>query len=923
MSRKQKWIARRALLMTFMGAIVLVLPSTNASNSADLNPAACSIPNFNGPTKITLSSPRAIVVSDFNKDGKPDIATASHFSNNVSILLGNGTGGFSGPTNFALQGAVASHPIFLVSADLNGDGNADLVAANEDGNRAVSVLLGNGTGGFGAASSFITVTQAKTSSVALGDVNGDNKLDLAVTNADPFSQRIIVATGDGTGQFTFLRNLSSGGFPPNHVVMRDINGDNKTDLVVANGAATAQTPGTVGVLLGDGAGNFSAATTFAVGIGPVSIAVEDFSGDGKLDLAVANQGSNNMSVLLGNGAGSFNPPATYDARGTGPQSVVPADFNGDGKVDLALSNTRPGSAVIFMGDGAGGFTASANFSTGGPLFIGSDLNPAAVADFNGDGRSDLAFANESQGAASVLLNDCGSSSAAQFQLNNSSYSVNENDGSTSATNSLYIVSVTRTGDITGTASVDYATTNDTALSPQDYTASSGTLNFAPGETFKTLSIPLTNDEIPEDAEAFNLTLSNVMGAASLSDPATASISIVDDDLAFVQFSSSDANLSEAAGSPGVVVTRSGNMAGAGTVNYATSDTAGASNCNVVNHVASSRCDYITTVGTLHFAPGETSKSISIPVIDDSYAEGGEGLTLTLSNPTGIGFRIGGATFKSVSIIDNDTVNGTNPIDASSFFVRQHYIDFLNREPDTSGLNFWIGEIENCTPKPQCTEIKRINVSAAFFLSIEFQETGYLVERIYKASYGDGSGLSTLGGAHQLTVPIIRLNEFLPDTQEIGQGVVVNQGNWQQQLEDNKKAFTAEFVRRSRFTTAFPVSMTAAQFVDKLNANAGNPLSTAERDQLVTDLSTSAKTRAQVLRAVAEDPDLNSAESNRAFVLMQYFGYLRRNPNDPQDTDYTGYDFWLTKLNQFNGNFVNAEMVKAFLLSGEYRQRFGP
>jgi hypothetical protein len=124
-------------------------------------------------------------------------------------------------------------------------------------------------------------------------------------------------------------------------------------------------------------------------------------------------------------------------------------------------------------------------------------------------------------------------------------------------------------------------------------------------------------------------------------------------------------------------------------------------------------------------------------------------------------------------------------------------------------------------------------------------------------------------------------------------------------------------------------MTAAQFVDALNTNAGNPLSTAERNQLVGDLSTAAKTRAQVLRAVAEDSDLNSAEFNRAFVLMQYFGYMRRNPNDAQDSDYTGYDFWLTKLNQFTqpGDDVlvrvqKAEMVKAFIISAEYRQRFG-
>ncbi|MBA3513719.1 MAG: hypothetical protein H0T77_05010 [Pyrinomonadaceae bacterium] len=198
-----------------------------------------------------------------------------------------------------------------------------------------------------------------------------------------------------------------------------------------------------------------------------------------------------------------------------------------------------------------------------------------------------------------------------------------------------------------------------------------------------------------------------------------------------------------------------------------------------------------------------------------------------------------------------------------------------------------------------------------------------MERIYKTAYGDDkTGTSSLGGAHQIAVPIVRLLEFLPDTQEIGQGVVVNQTGWEAVLENNKQALTADFVQRARFTTAFPTSMPASEFVDTLNANAGNPLSTAERNQLVADLTSGAKTRAQVLRAIAEDPDLVTAEFNRAFVLMQYFGYLRRNPNDAQDTDYTGYEFWLTKMNQFNGNFVQAEMVKAFITSTEYRQRFG-
>ncbi len=216
----------------------------------------------------------------------------------------------------------------------------------------------------------------------------------------------------------------------------------------------------------------------------------------------------------------------------------------------------------------------------------------------------------------------------------------------------------------------------------------------------------------------------------------------------------------------------------------------------------------------------------------------------------------------------------NPIDCADFFVRQHYLDFLSREPDPVGLAFWANEITSCGADPQCIEYKRINVSAAFYLSTEFQDTGYLVERVYKAAYGDATGTSTFGGTHQIPVPIIRLNEFLPDTQELGNGLIVNQPGWEQVLENNKQAFLTEFVQRNRFTTAYPQSMTAGQFVDKLK---------------------------QVLRAVAEDADLNTIEFNRAFVLMQYFGYLRRNPNDAPDSDYTGFDFWLGKLNQFNGN----------------------
>jgi Calx-beta domain len=392
----------------------------------------------------------------------------------------------------------------------------------------------------------------------------------------------------------------------------------------------------------------------------------------------------------------------------------------------------------------------------------------------------------------------------------------------------------------------------------------------------------------------------------------------------VQFQSASAqSVTEGQVSVPVTITRGGDVSFPASVNYATGDSAGANDCSVANGVASSRCDYIATSGTLNFAANEVSKTILIPIVDDSYNEGPETFSVTLTNPSGLNVSLGSPAVLNITINDNGDANGPNQIDATGFFVREHYIDFLNREPDAPGLAFWTGNINNCSPQPACLEVQRINTSASFFLSIEFQNSGYLVERIYKAAFGHANGTSTIGSPHSLEVPVIRFNEFIPDTQRIGRDVVVGVGDWQQQIESNKQAFTEEFVQRPRFLTAFPLTITAAQFVDGLNTNSGSALSASERDNLVAALNNGTMSRAQVLRAVAEDIDLQNAEFNRAFVLMQYFGYLRRNPNDTPDVDYSGLDFWLTKLNQFNGNYINAEMVKAFLSSAEYRKRFGP
>jgi len=246
----------------------------------------------------------------------------------------------------------------------------------------------------------------------------------------------------------------------------------------------------------------------------------------------------------------------------------------------------------------------------------------------------------------------------------------------------------------------------------------------------------------------------------------------------------------------------------------------------------------------------------------------------------------------------------NDIDDSNFFVEQQYHDFLDREPDDSGLDFWKGEIERCGADPACVERARANTSGAFFLSIEFQETGGMIYRFQKETTGE----------------MPRRNDFLVWMQQAAQGVVVGQPGWQDKLEANKRRVADDWVNRPDFHARFD-QMTDDQFVDALFANARVRPAEAERNDLVEGLREGRETRATVLRKVADDAEFKQKEQNPAFVLMQYFGYLHRNPDEGADKDMSGFNFWLKKLEDNGGDFHKAEMVRAFIESAEYRQRF--
>ena len=963
----------------------------------------CATPQFPQWTSYAAGTqPVALVKADFNGDGKLDVAVANNFSSEVSLLLGDGAGGFQAPVKFSIP----AHAIAITTADFNNDGKADVAVVgftNTQGDGAAAILLGNGAGGFSAPTSF-AVGQAP-SSIVTADFNNDGKSDLAVGIQSP--DIVNVVFGDGQGGFSGSITLNSGGTPralaaadfngdgrvdlaagnsgsnnvsvflnngagnfngatnytvgpdPSAVVAGDLNGDHKLDLVVANHTAVG-IAGSVSVLLGDGAGGFGTATSYAVGLGPRAVVIADFDRDGRADIAVANEYSHNVSVLLGDGAGHFttgigyiagtspsslaaddfnrdgridiaaldaskqgvvllagkgdgrfSTPATYNA-GQAPMSVATGDFNGDGKLDAAVANFsfNPSTVSVLLGDGRGALRLSQS------LNVGADPRSLTAADFNNDSRLDLAVVNTGSGNVSVLLNTGSGNFAAARTF-------------VTGTNILSLSM--RTADFNNDGKLDLAVGNNNFAGPNGTVSillGDGTGNFGTPTQFNSGGANVS-DPVPADFNGdgkldlllangggFNVSLLLGDGAGGFAAPVNFSVGTSPRSIAVGDFNGDSkldaavANFGTFGGSSSTVSILLGNGAGgfAAPVNVAAGPELGQIIAADLN--ADGKLDLITRSTSFEIlilqgdGAGNFSPAQTVPLEIGFVATGD-------LNGDGLPDIVNSGTNHATVLLNGCGAGASNPINESAFFVRQHYLDFLGREPDTEGFNFWVGEIESCGANAQCREVKRINVSAAFFLSIEFQQTGYLAYRAHKAAFGNLPGKP---------VPITRA-EMLEDMRVIGNGVVVNSDGWELKLEQNKQTYFSQLAASARFTALYPQSLTPEQFVDALNANAGGALSQAERDALVSDLKSNAKTRAQVLRAVAEDGDLTRAEFNKAFVLIQYFGYLRRNPDDLPDTDFTGYNFWLTKLNQFNGDYIAAEMVKAFIQSDEYIKRF--
>ncbi len=379
--------------------------------------------------------------------------------------------------------------------------------------------------------------------------------------------------------------------------------------------------------------------------------------------------------------------------------------------------------------------------------------------------------------------------------------------------------------------------------------------------------------------------------------------------ATVQFAAPSVSVNEAVGNVSISVTRTGDVSQPASVGYQTIDDPAAVRCDVVNGTAYARCDYATTVDTLNFAANEAAKNITIPIIDDGHFEGPETFQVTLLNPSS-GLSLNPPSLVTVTIQDNDTATTPNPIFTTPFFVRQHYLDFLAREPEptepfTALLN-GCANVNNTDPNSPSAGCDRINVSGQFFGSPEFKDKGVYVIVAYRVAFNR----------------LPQYTEFVQDLRSIS-------GATAQEVFAKRAAFAANFVQRPEFTALYPPTLPNAAFVDALlgrysltQISAPDPANpdgsvkvTLTRADLVNGLTAGTLSRAQVFRAIVQSDQVSlQAEVINAFVAAQYYGYLRRTP------DTGGFQGWVNYLAAHPGDFRT--MVNGFVNSIEYRLRFG-
>jgi uncharacterized protein (TIGR03118 family) len=607
------------------------------------------------------------------------------------------------------------------------------------------------------------------------------------------------------------------------------------------------------------------------------------SGPGKGYISVFDTNGNFLGRLISNGPlnspwGVAIAPAGFGAF---PGALLVGNY-GDGRINAFNPTT-------------GAFLGTLNDEAGNPIEIDELLS---LNFGNGVSAGDTGTLYFSSGYGNHgLFGSLKPSSPATttIQFSSPDYIVNEGSNAIDIT-------VTRSGDLTVSSTVNYATfdnyildgTSSAMLAHQgsDYIFAGGTLTFAAGEATKTLTILIPDDAYTENNEMVNLTLSNPTGAA-LGSPLLAHLTIVDNDGAAINPPQRVfvAPLNGAQEQP----RREVNGRGVGIVTLSTDQTTAKVSLYFAGLTGNA------TAANIHGPAGFQSNApvlFPLPNVPASTNGSINNVTIALT-PAQVQQLKAGLFYFNVLTANNPNgeIRGQisyNSSDDAGFFVREHYFDFLNRYPDSGGLSFWTEEINKCGADIRCINRRRVDVSAAFFRSTEFQQTGFFVYRVRRAALG--------------TQPTY--GQYVIDKTLLGAGT-----------ESNKTAFAEAFVQRPEFLSKYPSGQNGSDFVDALLATVQNGSGvdlTSKRSELINEYqpgASQAQSRARVIRKLIEYTEYFNAEYNPAFVLAEYFGYLRRDP------DGSGYAFWLNRLKLNGGNFRS--MVCAFITSAEYQYRFGP
>jgi hypothetical protein len=423
--------------------------------------------------------PQKIIIADFNGDRKLDVATVNSTDvigssyNSVSILLGNGGGTFLSPIEYPMNGATFS----IAAGDFNGDGKLDLAVGNV-GLAVLSILLGNGDGNFQAPVNYGSGTgNHVASSLVIADFNRDGILDVASCGGSTVS----VFRGNGDGTFQTHVDYAEGGSDAGWLTAADLNGDGKLDLAVSNGYVGGPPVPTISVLLGKGDGTFQPYADYFTGGQPYSVAASDVNGDGKPDLISATA-ANSIMVLIGKGDGTFSRSVDY-VGGSVPMGVTSGDFNGDGKPDLALANRGDNSVSIFMGSGHGSFSTAVSYPAG------PSARAVVAADLNGDNRNDIVVADPScnlifppcpaTGSVSVLIANADGTFNAAVSYPVNGYPVSVAAGDFNGDEKVDVVAANANSP--GTVSVFLGNGDGTLHSPTDYSTAQGPQAVAIGD----------------------------------------------------------------------------------------------------------------------------------------------------------------------------------------------------------------------------------------------------------------------------------------------------------------------------------------------------------------------------------------------------------------------------------------------------------